>query len=458
MKVILISPYDKTPCIGLRTISSVLKNAGHDVKIVFLPISHQDHFSKENYDKKTVNDVVRICKSVDLVGITLMTNYFVKVAKLTEQLKKRLDVKVVWGGIHATSRPEECLEYADIVCIGDGEDAMVEFCENPERRDVKNLWFKDNGHTIKNELRVLRKDIDSLPFPDYSLEDHYVLDEGNVKKMSYSLLRKTMSKCGMLGGLTEYAVFTIRGCPQKCSYCCNSLLKEVYGDKYRMGMMSVERIIAELEDVVSKYPFIKHIIIEDDIFFMRSLDEIRRFSKEYKERVNLPFRCYACPQDVDEEKLKLLVSAGLYSIGVGIQSYSQKTLTKCYERFCSKKQIIDCVNLLKKYKEVRHPIYYVMFDNPYDTFFSMLKTWFFIFRLPADSVCWFPLTFFPNTKLYKRAKSDGFIDNEMREIYLRSWNNWKEIKYHTFLSRILIVTLSLKNKFRLKKQRRQSSV
>ena len=36
---------------------------------------------------------------------------------VTEKLALRLEVPVIWGGIHPTIRPEECLNYADMVCI-----------------------------------------------------------------------------------------------------------------------------------------------------------------------------------------------------------------------------------------------------------------------------------------------------------------------------------------------------
>lgn len=34
---------------------------------------------------------------------------------------------IIWGGIHPTIRPDECFEYADMVCVGDGEDALKPF-------------------------------------------------------------------------------------------------------------------------------------------------------------------------------------------------------------------------------------------------------------------------------------------------------------------------------------------
>jgi len=36
----------------------------------------------------------------------------------------------VWGGPHPTAKPEECLQYADLVCLGEGEESLVDLAES----------------------------------------------------------------------------------------------------------------------------------------------------------------------------------------------------------------------------------------------------------------------------------------------------------------------------------------
>lgn len=59
--------------------------------------------------------------------MSLMTNQFIQAKCVTEYLKKyHVPAPIVWGGIQSTVEPEVCLEYADIVCLGEGEDALLE--------------------------------------------------------------------------------------------------------------------------------------------------------------------------------------------------------------------------------------------------------------------------------------------------------------------------------------------
>lgn len=61
-----------------------------------------------------------------------MTNFFDNAVQITKKLKANLDVPVMWGGVHPTMRPSECLDYADIVCIGEGEETLREVAATME--------------------------------------------------------------------------------------------------------------------------------------------------------------------------------------------------------------------------------------------------------------------------------------------------------------------------------------
>ena len=45
----------------------------------------------------------------------------------------------MWGGTHATVRPDECLDFADMVCIGEGEEALIELT----RKMKKGQYYYD---------------------------------------------------------------------------------------------------------------------------------------------------------------------------------------------------------------------------------------------------------------------------------------------------------------------------
>ena len=129
MKITLIS---LLPCVheyGLRTLSACLKQAGHDVKLFFL--MKEFH---QKYSETAMNNLVELTKETDLVGISLMTNFFDNAIQVTQKLRESVNSPILWGGIHPTLRPEECLDYADMVCVGESEETIVEVADKIQNK------------------------------------------------------------------------------------------------------------------------------------------------------------------------------------------------------------------------------------------------------------------------------------------------------------------------------------
>jgi radical SAM superfamily enzyme YgiQ (UPF0313 family) len=125
-----------------------------------------------------LDEVVELCRGSDLIGISFMTHFFDRARQLTEHLKKNLKAPIIWGGIHPTVRPEESLDYADLVLVGEGEEAFLELVDNlaagKDIQHLENIWMKKGQEIIKNPLRPLIQDLDRLPAFDFSLEEHYL--------------------------------------------------------------------------------------------------------------------------------------------------------------------------------------------------------------------------------------------------------------------------------------------
>ena len=148
MKITLVSPYPDLKAFGLRTLSSCLKKKGHDVQSIFLPKRFKDR-----YEEKDLNGLVELSKRTDLVGISLMTNFFDNAVQITQALKNQCNIPVLWGGVHPTIRPDECLKYADMVCIGEGEESLAELANTMDDKksyyNIGGIWFKDKENIIK---------------------------------------------------------------------------------------------------------------------------------------------------------------------------------------------------------------------------------------------------------------------------------------------------------------------
>jgi radical SAM superfamily enzyme YgiQ (UPF0313 family) len=122
---------------------------------------------------------------------------------------------------------------------------------------------------------------------------------------------------------------------------------------------------------------------------------------------------------MDSTKLALMVNAGLFRTSIGIQSLDDQTLINIYKRPVPKEMVSAMVELLEKYKsQIPRPVYHFIVDNPYEPKSSIIKGIHFVVSLPARTN---PLVFYPGTELYNRAKKDGLIKDEIKEIYLKSW-------------------------------------
>jgi radical SAM superfamily enzyme YgiQ (UPF0313 family) len=431
VKIALISP--SPPDLyapGLRTISSYLKKNGHETRLILLAGGTEKlNFSGQfvyQFRDHVIDQIIELSGDVDLIGISFMTQYFDRAVQLTQKIKEATKVPVIWGGIHPTLCPEECIEYADIVCIGEGELALHELMNKMQNGqdyfDTKSFWFKKDREIIRNEVRPLLENLDELPFQDYDFEDQYVYDllKDSIVPLTEDMFEGLFSLAPDLKGrmVPSYKVMTTRGCPMNCTFCASSFLKKkLYSHNY-VRHRSVDNVIRELEGVIKKFPSIKLIQIFDDILFYLKEDFIRELATAYKERISLPFYCQASATTMNEEKLKHLLNAGLIWVEIGIQSGSEKT-NRIYKRNVSNEKLLRSASVLHKYsKEMLPPCYHVILDNPWETAEDILKTLNVIMKLPTPySLKLASLVFFPKTGIYDKAKAEGLIKNDLEEIY-----------------------------------------
>jgi radical SAM superfamily enzyme YgiQ (UPF0313 family) len=418
-RIVLISPLSTVFAIGLRILSACLKKNGHEVKLLFIIAD-----ISEQYEDNVLDEVWNFSRDADLVGISVMTNFFTKAVQLTQGLKEKGDVPVIWGGIHPTLRPVESLKYADMVCLGEGEESLVELAAKIHNREdflgVPGIWFKHNGEIIRNEARPLIKDLDSIPSQDFGYETHYLLSDGRLQKIDESLLGKYM------GG--HYTTVASRGCYFDCSYCANNALKKINQDWRRIRKRSVASIIAELKTIKERLPFTKGVQIDDDAFFAYTEEEIADFAQQYKSNIGLSLGVTGIsPTTISRKKIQFLIDAGLVSLRMGIQSASERT-KKLYNRHYSNQQVEEAVRLIHEFKDQISLIRYdIILDNPWETDEDLAATLMFLARLPVPyKLIFYSLTFFPGTELYEKARREGIIKDDERDVYNKRYGICKE--------------------------------
>ena len=431
MKITFISPYSDITAFGIRTMCAYLKQNGHKTQMIFLPDPFGDNLKNgvKRYDDFILEELLSLCAKSDLIGLTLMTNYFDNAVQITAKLKKALDIPVIWGGVHPTIRPEESLEYADMICIGDGEEALLELVEKIDNKDdytdIHNFWIKKNGKTYFNSVRKLNKNLDQYPIPDYSNVDHFVLYEGHLKPLTSDLLEIFLKRGTVSSYLKKigYQTMTGRGCPHRCTYCINDTIKNLYEGQGYLRWRSVDQVIKELLWVKENMPYISYIWISDDAFFARSLKNLEHFCKEYKEKIGLPFSCLGSPLTITDEKMNLLVNAGLIYIQLGLESGSRRIQELFNRKNMSNDVMMKAIRTINKYKDKMFPPSYdFILDVPYETDEDKLASLKLITKIPKPfRLQPFSLVLYPGTKLYQMAKEDGYLKDDRQEIYSKSY-------------------------------------
>jgi radical SAM superfamily enzyme YgiQ (UPF0313 family) len=451
MKVTLISPYTDITSFGIRTLSTHIKNHGYATQLIFLPDPFGDDLKigVQRYQDEILKRVVSLCSHSDLIGISVMTNFFDGAAQITKKLKEHLEIPIIWGGVHPTIRPLESLEHADMVCIGEGEDAFLELLNKMSAGenflDTSNIWIKSNGEVIKNPLNPLPRDLDIFPFPDYSMDDHYIMVDNRVVPLTHSLTESFLKKGTVAAylGKTGYQTMTSRGCPYSCAYCINNTIKSMYGGKGKLRMRSVDHVIQELIWVKENMPYVNYIWLSDDEFFARKYDEMIKFSYEFKAKINLPFSCLISPLNITEEKMELLVDAGLIYVQMGVETGSARMQELYNRKKMNNRRLMKAIRIINQFKEKMFPPSYdFLLDVPFETDRDRIDSLRFIADIPKPyRLQPFTLVLYPGTRLYELAIEKGMIADEYKEIYNKTYT----MREPSYLN--LLMTLSRSGKF-----------
>ncbi|MFX0197548.1 MAG: B12-binding domain-containing radical SAM protein [Candidatus Hodarchaeota archaeon] len=419
MKLVFFNTIPEIITIGLSHVITYLEKNGYPSKHVFLTRKGESYEGDNEYNRKEdtqyeKNAILEFIErdKPDLIGITLMTLNFFRARTLTKIIKERFpSIPIIWGGIHPTFHPEESIEYADYICVGEGEDATLQLVQMLEKGQVSpnipNIWMKKNGQIIKNDVRPLIQNLDEYPYPQINLSNTYCLGKDQIKPLTPELYRRYTRYNGKI-----YNIIISRGCPFACSYCCNSLYRQLYKNKGKyVRYRSVDNVIDQLKYIKHELPFVRTINIQDDSFASASHDYLEEFSEKYRAEIGLAFRCRINATTIDEAKIKSLVSANAVALIMGIQA-NNRINKEVFNRISPFDSSLKAAQLLKKYKIL--PEYHLIGRNPYETEEDMVEICRMLTQLPKPfrlQIFWLGL--FPHTQLRKKAIDDGIEVNEL---------------------------------------------
>lgn len=347
MKVLLVSLFDEW-CLGIRYLASYLEAHGHEAVLAFLGAMPDMHgrdgegdaegyhvppASVSGADFRALEALARD-QAPGLIGISLTSNFSGLAARVTERLRRAGGAPIVWGGIDPTVNPDLAIEHADYVCIGEGEEALLELVEALSRggdtRQIANIWARVEGVVHRNPVRPLIENLDALPWPDFR-PDHAWYVHGGEARRGFLPAESDLWR--------QYPIVTGRGCPYRCTFCCNSVLRDLYGERGYVRLRSVGNVIGEIRNARSQGLEFGMVSFQDDVFGFRQewLDE---FAATYPGAVGLPFFCWAHPETTRPARVATLKRAGVAIVQMGIQSGSRRMLREMYHRYTKPEQVV----------------------------------------------------------------------------------------------------------------------
>lgn len=443
MNVVLITP---TPpdidAFGARILSSVLKKEGIRTRIVFLPggVEHLrfDAGYVYRYSEKTLRQIADLCADADLIGFSFMSQYFDRAAQTTDYLKERLKTPVIWGGIHPTYRAEQCLTHCDMVCVGEGEYALTELVgkmsAGRDYTDVPGCWFRTPGGIRKNGPGPIVRNLDELPYMDYTLDGHYVFDwrTEDIVPLDEGTMKNHFPKREYFGDThkVSYRTMSSRGCPHRCSYCASSATM-------RLRRRSVDNVLGELEEITARFDYLEIVQFFDDTFFAAPMEYFEEFAEKYKKRIGKPFTAQCSPTTLNDRKMEILIDAGFCYTEMGIQTGSER-IKRLYRRVDPNEKIIEAAGLIERYRSrMLDPDYHIILDNPWETTEDVQATLRLLLALPGKyGLSISSLILFPGTELNRRAQEEGLLKDELNEVCRKPFTFPKStyLNYLIFLS------------------------
>ena len=375
------------PPIGIMSLSSVLKRAGHEC-VMF------DQANPDTPNETIIEEIKR--QRPTLVGLSFLSTTSYPYAKILARQIRANDpeVRLAFGGVFATLNAQlvklQCPE-VDFVCRGDGEQLLLDLLANlDDPAKVAGLTWSKDGQLMNNLSRPLDRDLDQWPFPDReSLKLDFIESMPLDVPVVLSMERFT-------------TVQTSRGCPWPCIFCDIPIFND---GKWRSR--SPEHVIAEFKYL--KEQGYGSVYFVDDHFLLQP-KRIETICKGINDNgINIAWGCEGRVDSVCQHLFPVMAKAHCRTVMFGIESGSQKIL----DRLKKDQTLADVENAVTHAKksgiEIVHGFFVV--GVPDETVEDIRATMDFAARLPLDTFGFNRLCVYRGTPLWQEYLNRKLVND-----------------------------------------------
>ena len=405
------SPDGNEIAMPIASMSAYLKRDFPWVEVLLQPVlilRDAERYSPVNYAKAVQ------ALQPDLIAFSIMSPHWYPMEPYFAELKALMpDLPVCIGGYQAMLSQDQTIQNpnVDYICVGDGEYAignLVQHLRGSKDGPVDGMWEKlVDGSVFETEPHQIG-DLASLPFPDY---DVFAKEDG-FKDVNSSIF-------GPKGKLV-LPVMTGRGCPYRCTYCCNTPILEGWKTKKTfLRKYDPEDMVNELIRLRDKYG-VGYFEFWDELF-LSNLKFVRAFFEIYKEKIRLPFSINSRVEIMNEEFCRTAAEAGCHTIWFGIESGDETFRAKMLGRKMTNQQVITAAENCKKAGINR--LTFNIVGAPLETAENMRKTLELNQTIAPEHFFFFPYIPLRGTPLYNIAKENGLLLDGKRNLHYLSAAN-----------------------------------
>lgn len=373
------------PPIGIMSLSSVLKRAGHDC-VMF------DQANPETPNDVIVEEITK--RQPTLVGLSFLSTTSYPYAKILARQIRATNprVRLAFGGVFASlSAPLvklQCPE-VDFVCRGDGEQLVLDLLERlDDPVDVGGLTWAKDGQVINNPNRTMERHLDQWPFPDReSLPLDFVESMPLDVPAVLSMERFTTMQ-------------TSRGCPWPCVFCDIPVFNE---GKWRSR--SPQHVVDEFKHLQALGYGAVYFV--DDHFLLQPKRIEAICSGIIEAGVTIQWGCEGRVDSVAQHLFPAMAKAHCRTLMFGLESGSQKILDRLQKEQTLKEAETAVVTAKRSGIEIVHGFFVV--GNPDETVEDMKATFEFAAKLPLDTFGFNRLCVYRGTPLWQEYVKRGLV-------------------------------------------------